>query len=538
VRTTRGEEQAVAAAIRERAAAEHAAVASVMAPRRLEGAVLVEGLDFDRLANLVAAVQHTRGVARTAGGGEPGDSQVAWERVEQLMAQEDDGEPIAVEDLLGARQDEPAAVRRPRGDRPPRKAKAGAIGGEAETAPPGPAAPAGPWARRALNLAILVPPLALVAGYLVAPAAVWDGFLYPYFWSSIEADARNVGGAAESYNVLNTLAYALILVPALLFIWRVLDRVKVRVDDRFLLMLTPFIVLGGAARALEDALYFKEPAVFAFISPLIYVAEGFLVLALVVSAAWVATTAAAKGPQRGVAAWVVAFAPGAAALVVLGSFSPHLVAAPIPAPILLSAVSAAFLAGAAGAMRPGAGQPHRFVVIAGFLLLAVAAYLIVRWATLGGWEPTAEPVPTHLGEAPAVLLLAASAAALTWAGLWLLAPRAAWAKSMLAPVNLLVLFGQYLDGAATYWGIDHFGYQEKHVLTGFFIEQAGTAVVMFPIKLVFVLFVLYLIDVMFRDDLKDPDGKPGTLAGLLKLTVLAVGMGPGTRDLLRLVMGV
>lgn len=540
VRTTAGEEQAVAAGIRQRAEAEHAPVSSVMAPPGLRGFVLVEGLDFDRLTNLVGAVRHARGVARAPGGGAPSASQVRWQDVEVIaVAAREGGEVPALASLFEP-GDGPAGggptEKRPR-KRPEKRRPSGGPA-DGRSSPARGEAPLGPRAGLALNLAIAVPPLALLVAYLVAPAVVWDGFLYPFFWSSIEADARNAGGAAEAYNIVDTIAYALLLVPALLFIWRVLDRIKVRVDDRFVLMLTPFLLLGGTARALEDALYFREPAVYAFISPIIYVAEGFLVLAFVVSAWWVARAGAAGGPARGVAAWCAAFAPGAVALFLLASASPGLVAVAVPAPILLAALAAAFLAGVAGVVRSTERSPHRFVVIAGLTLLGVASYLIVRWSALGSWDGSAPAAETHLGEGPVILLMAGAAAALTMTGLWLVAPRVTWAKSMLLPVNGLVLFGQFLDGAATYWGIDHFGYQEKHVLTGFFIEQTGTAAVMFPIKLVFVLFVLYLIDVAFKDDLKDADGRPGSLAGLLKLTVIAVGMGPGTRDMLRLVMGV
>ncbi len=532
-----GEEQAVASAIRERAAAEHAPVTAVLAPPPSRGYVIVEGLDLERLTSLVGAVRHARGVVSARGGSaDPGMPEISRSRFERFLAiSRTDGELPPLEELLGT-----VGEGAPRPKRRSEPAKAG--GG---SRPPGETSPEPPDPRTqrrialTMNLAIVLPPLALAVGLLAAPQLIWDGFLYPYFWSSIEADAQNVGGAAEAYNVVNTLVYALLLVPALLLIWRVLERIKVRVDARFIFMLTPFVVLGGAARAMEDALYFREPFVYAFISPNIYVAEGFLVLAFVVASWWAVANAGEGGPIRGVAAWAAVFTPGAVALFYLASANPSFVAATVPAPILVAALAAAFLAGVAAVLRMKDSSPHGFVLIAGLVLLGVVSYFVVRWAALGAWEPGASaPVETHLSEGPVILALATLSTVATMVGLWLLAPRAAVARSLLLPINALVYFGQYLDGAATYWGIDQFGYQEKHVLTGFFIDQAGTAVVMFPVKLVFVTFVLYLMDVTYRDDLKDADGRPGTLVGLLKLTVLAVGMGPGTRDMLRLVMGV
>jgi uncharacterized membrane protein len=190
-------------------------------------------------------------------------------------------------------------------------------------------------------------------------------------------------------------------------------------------------------------------------------------------------------------------------------------------------------------MRPGPREPLGYVAIAAFLLLGLASYLIVRWTTFGAWAPGAGvPAETHLAEVPVIIGLAVTATAATLAGLYLSGARFPWVRTLMSPFNALVYFGQFLDGAATFWGIDMFHYQEKHVVTGYFIEASGTALVMFPIKLLMVTFVLYLIDVLLRKDLLGKDGKPGTLSGLLKLTVLTVGLAPGTRDMLRLAMGV
>jgi uncharacterized membrane protein len=386
---------------------------------------------------------------------------------------------------------------------------------------------------------MVIPVVVLVVGLAVAPQLFWDRFLYPYFWYSIDADANNVGGSAETYNVVDTLAYALILIPALLFIWRVLEAIKVKVDTRFVVMLTPFLFLGGAARALEDSVYFRKPLTYAFISPLIYIAEGLFVLALVVASWWVVRVLKARGRAWGAVAWTLAFAPGALALAYFQLVDPRFVTAPLPVPILLTALASGYLAGLALINRPTAPEAHHFVAIAGLLLLSLAAYLIARWSTLSGWYPgPPSPATTHLGEAPLILAVAGIATGLTFAGLWALSLRFPRVEQMLSPVNALVAFGQFLDGTATFWGIDFFGYQEKHVLPSFLISLTGTALVMYPLKLAFLLFVFYLIDVAYRKDLYNADGKPSSLVGLLKLTVLALGMGPGTRDMLRLAMGV
>ena len=57
---------------------------------------------------------------------------------------------------------------------------------------------------------------------------------------------------------------------------------------------------------------------------------------------------------------------------------------------------------------------------------------------------------------------------------------------------------------------------------------------MFPLKFAVVALVLYYLDVEYRDDmLKHPQ-----LAGMVKLCIAVLGLGPGIRDALRTAMGV
>jgi uncharacterized membrane protein len=549
VRTTAREERAVADGIRARAQVERADIRSVTVPKAARGIVLVEAPDFARLTNLVASVGHSRGVLSPKGEGERGrGAALGPSKVQALlegdapvedfedwlfapeMAEEGAGDPGAAEEgEEGA--SEPAPKRRKGAKAAPEKLAREAKGGEL----PAVTARTARW----LNLAMAVPVLILVLGLLAAPRVFWDEFLYPYFWQSIEADASNAGGSAEAYNAVNTLAYALILVPAIVLIYRVLERLKVRVDTRFVLMLTPFLVLGGAARALEDAQYFSKPLSYAFISPLIYIAEGLFVLALVVASWWVVRARASGGLGRGVAAWTAAFLPGAAALALFHLSPSGGLAAPIPAPILIAAIACAYLVGLVLLQRPKAAGLHGFVGNAGALLLGLSAFLIARWILAGGWgAQQGAQAATHAGEVPVIVGMAALATLITASALFLLASRFPRLANMLTPLTVLLFFAQYLDGAATYWGVDHFGYQEKHVLPGFLMSLTGTAAVMFPLKAGFVLLVSYLTDVWFRADLYDKGGEISSFGGLLKLTVIALGMGPGTRDMLRLAMGV
>ncbi|NOZ81553.1 MAG: DUF63 family protein [Candidatus Micrarchaeota archaeon] len=65
-----------------------------------------------------------------------------------------------------------------------------------------------------------------------------------------------------------TLVYAVILVAAVYGIYRFLERVKIKIDEKFFLAVLPFIIYGGTTRALRDHNFYQG---YLFCSPLIYV---------------------------------------------------------------------------------------------------------------------------------------------------------------------------------------------------------------------------------------------------------------------------
>ena len=98
-------------------------------------------------------------------------------------------------------------------------------------------------------------------------------------------------------------------------------------------------------------------------------------------------------------------------------------------------------------------------------------------------------------------------------------------------VNALVLDGQLLDATATSFGLTFLPYAEKHVLPNFLIEATGTAFVMYPLKLVVTIPVLFIIDQYLKGESKN-------LIGLVKLAILTVGLAPAIRDILRMSLGI
>ena len=117
------------------------------------------------------------------------------------------------------------------------------------------------------RLLLLVAAVALT-GLLPAGREFW----YDYFLAPVIADAE--GGSGARYNIYNTAVYGLLFYLAFIAIEAQLRRLEIRADSRFLLAATPLMLLGGAARTLEDAGLFVPPVQYLFISPVIYLVLG------------------------------------------------------------------------------------------------------------------------------------------------------------------------------------------------------------------------------------------------------------------------
>lgn len=95
----------------------------------------------------------------------------------------------------------------------------------------------------------------------------------------------------------------------------------------------------------------------------------------------------------------------------------------------------------------------------------------------------------------------------------------------------LLIFGHMLDASATSYGIDihPIHYVEQHVVGSNLIEMTGTAFSMFFLKIVVLVPAIYILQ-MYKKE-----GSPG-LWHLILLAMIVVGMAPGIRDLVRMVL--
>ena len=95
----------------------------------------------------------------------------------------------------------------------------------------------------------------------------------------------------------------------------------------------------------------------------------------------------------------------------------------------------------------------------------------------------------------------------------------------------LLIFGHMLDASATSFGIDlhEMAYVEQHVVGSALIDATGTAFSMFGLKLVVVIPAIYILEMYRKEGNK-------ALWHLIILAMIMVGMAPGIRDMVRMIL--
>lgn len=358
--------------------------------------------------------------------------------------------------------------------------------------------------------AILV---ALVGGSLAFPRVVYDGFIWHYFWGPVQADANSAvcavraGGvtqyldtasactaAAEpvaypGYTLVSEVGYMVTLVIALSGVVFLLRRLDIGERPRFFYALFPFMLFGGAFRVVEDAndapgvadALITYPLNTLVISPVIYVTVFAITLVAVVGSVF--------AERQGIVDDYV---------------------------------------------KPLFG--------AGLAVLAVTlGYLL--WAGLTGAQGA-----TFYPQVLVVILVGATlTAAATW---WLVERFAPEVNEGTGYIGLVVIWGHAIDGVANVIGLDWMtdlgaGHNlvPKHPVNQAVVDftsstlpesvlaVTGDAWPFLLVKLVAATAVVWVFDEQIFED-------SPRYAILLLIAVLAVGLGPGSRDMLRATFGV
>ncbi|UPM43537.1 DUF63 family protein [Halocatena salina] len=376
---------------------------------------------------------------------------------------------------------------------------------------------------RAWIVTAVVATVVVAGGALAFPRQVYDRFIWQYFWGPVYADAYNARCAvlteegakpltdgcfqAEAtgqivarpgYTVISEIGYAILLLFMLVGVYFLVRRLQLGRNRRIFFALVPFMFLGGALRVVEDATdavvartdvgaVIGYPLNTLIISPVIYGVVFVLTLAAILIG-------------LGLVKWDVV------------QFDQY--------PVVVAAIGTAAVA----------------------LTVGYIGYLVATIDTSG----------TRIGFYPqlpvAVLVLSGLIAGGLYAGLDRFAP---WVNEGTGLMGLVVLFAHALDGVANViaadWmgalGMGFLGYDPKHPANRIIIEVTraavpqsiidiiGSAWPFLLVKIVAAVLVISLFDDRIFED--SPQ-----YAMLLLVAIVAVGLGPGTRDMLRATFGI
>ncbi|MDK2974950.1 MAG: hypothetical protein PWP08_1321 [Methanofollis sp.] len=127
----------------------------------------------------------------------------------------------------------------------------------------------------------------------------------------------------------------------------------------------------------------------------------------------------------------------------------------------------------------------------------------------------------------AILAMAAVTAAAVWGFLRYVL---GW-EYVRNPLYILLIVGHMLDASATSFGIDLHSvhYVEQHVVGSALIAWTGTAFAMFPLKLLVIVPAIYVLELYRKEG-------SATFWHLVLLAMIVVGMAPGVRDMMRMVL--
>ncbi|MFD1571101.1 DUF63 family protein [Halorubrum laminariae] len=370
---------------------------------------------------------------------------------------------------------------------------------------------------RAWATAVGLVTAALAIGSVVFPRIVYDRFLWRYFWGPVAADGqgaqcavRDAGGtelldstaacteavtagavvAFPGYTTVSTVSYVVILLGMLIGVVFLLQRLDIGNELRFFYALFPFMLLGGTLRTVEDAgvaamdagvePLIPYPASALLISPFIYFTVFGVTLACVVTAYGLAGRGVVDDYARPL------FAMGTGAL----------------------ALSLGYLAYLAAATEYVDFYPVVLVSTLGIATLATLA----TWTLATRYEPSVRRGTGFAG--------------------------------------ILIIWGHAVDGVANVIGLNWMpaltgtpNLVPKHVVnslivdwTGRLLPQSIVAVTgdawpFLLVKLAAATFVVWV----FNGEMYEESPRY-TL--MLLITVLAVGLGPGSRDMLRATFGI
>ncbi|MCX6665327.1 MAG: DUF63 family protein [Euryarchaeota archaeon] len=376
----------------------------------------------------------------------------------------------------------------------------------------------------------------VVVGCLLSPSIFYDNWIWKYYWGPVVSDATghtvtyNGVAANEGYTLVSEITYGIILIGALYGIYQLLKKLKVSIDWWFCLALMPYILFGPVTRVLEDTNYFSVPSVYFFISPFIYFQIAVYALVFL----FLGISIQKQSVKKQIISSVLLFCvfDFVYVLLWLGDVSFGL---PRIDPFVFVVISLfAFIPLVYMFVKKHCCTLNTVLFSGGLLFLLPSLYLIGRWIVGDQWSYSA-------GVRFDILLLIVGCVAAIAFGVYLVSKTFSKKQALAVyrkPLNLCMIVGHLVDGLTSYISIYdpfHMGlplYEEKHPVSNLLLDVWPP---LFPIiKLLMILMVIAFFDILYKKELKHY----GRLVNLLKIGIIILGLSPGLRDLLRVVMGV
>lgn len=378
----------------------------------------------------------------------------------------------------------------------------------------------------------------IIIAYLLAPTLVYDQWIWKYYWGPVVADASghsvsfNGVTAQEGYTILSEITYGLILVCALYGLYKLLKKLEIRIDWYFCLALFPYILFGPVTRVLEDTNYFSEPAVYWFISPLIYFQTTLYVLIFLFLGYYLQKRA--FNARKTLFILLSVFVLIDSFYTIIWALGIRYGASLIEPGFFYVLSILAFLPLLYRMIKKQMMTVNTVVFSGGLLVVLPCFFLIGRWIMGDQWSGS-------YGTYGNVFLLVIGLVFLIVLLVYLIAWVYRKHDTIMVyknPLNLSMLAGHLIDGITSYVSIYdplHMGlpsYVEKHPASNGLMELWPP---LFPIvKFLLIIIVIYVFDVVYKKEL----GKYSRLVNLLKIGIFILGVSPGLRDLLRVTMGV
>ncbi len=299
------------------------------------------------------------------------------------------------------------------------------------------------------------------------------------------------------FNPVNTITYGLLLIAGFVLVYKLLKRLHVTIDNRLMLAILPFVFFASATRALRDFIYNNirpenYPAFFEDLnvnySTVAGEAYNYIINIVPVHS------------LAGLEAWILALFPTP------GSYLLTFIIALVT--LLISLVI------------------QKYSKIKYWKIMFILGIIYSLWTIIllpiSFLQPLTIIVPIFIGW---IVVLYGFSYLLRTQWFTKKFPNNFFTKA-LTYENTGILNAHMLDATATFTALTYFGFIEQHVVPRLFIPLGGPAV-MFVLKLVVIVPVLYVID----QHKGDPNFK-----NLLKIAVLILGLAPALRDIITLLL--